>query len=53
MSLDIVMLLLLTVVLVLLHYSGNMQDFAVGVVMAIAVSVDRERRSRMLRPSMR
>jgi ribose transport system permease protein len=48
-----VLLSLITVAIALLHFSGTMQDFAVGLVMVIAVSVDRLRRSRMFRTSFR
>lgn len=47
------LLSLLTIALVLLHYSGSMQPFAIGVVMIAAVSIDRLRRRRMFRVSIR
>jgi ribose transport system permease protein len=47
------LLSLLSIALVLLHYSGSMQPFVVGVVMIGAVSVDRLRRRRMFQVSIR
>ncbi len=47
------LLSLLSIALVLLHYSGSMQPFVVGLVMIGAVSVDRLRRRRMFQVSIR
>lgn len=48
-----ILLSLITVAISLLHWSGTMQDFAVGSVMILAVSLDRLRRSQMFRLSAR
>ena len=51
MVLGAVLLSQLTVGLLLLHFSGSMQDFAVGLVLILAVAIDRVRQSRMFRLS--
>ena len=48
-----VLLSVLTIAISLLHFSGTMQDFAVGVVMIVAVTLDQVRRSRMFAMSRR
>jgi ribose/xylose/arabinose/galactoside ABC-type transport system permease subunit len=53
MVLGSILLSLLTVGLLLLHFNPSMQDFAVGLVMVIAVSVDRLRRAVMFKVSSR
>ena len=47
------LLSLLSIALVLLHYSGTMQPFVVGLVMIGAVTIDRIRRRRMFQISIR
>lgn len=46
-----ILLSLLSIGLLLLHFAGSMQDFVVGLVMVIAVSIDKIRRSFMFRVS--
>ncbi len=53
MILGSILLSLLTVGLLLLHFAGSMEDFVVGLVMIVAVSIDRVRRSQMFRVSKR
>jgi len=53
MVLGSILLSLLTVGLLLLHFAGSMEDFVVGLVMIVAVSIDRVRRSQMFRVSKR
>lgn len=53
MVLGTVLLSLLTVGLLLLHFAGSMEDFAVGLVLIVAVSIDRIRRTQMFKVSLK
>ena len=51
MVIGCILLSLLSIGLLLLHFAGSMQDFVVGFVMVIAVSIDKIRRTFMFRVS--